>query len=289
MNERLEKLIKQVGWNIAECETDNKYLGATNASFVCTYQGKKYVLRLASESSDILAINRNAEFAALKAVSDLGCGAPLVYFDTETGNMITSFIEGREVTGADYGNFEFIRLTAEMMKKLHSLKTEFVFDPCHDIERKITYIKEQNVPLHDKFSDIYKTYQKISSRYPGEESEYPGLCHGDPFANNFILSDDNKIYLIDYEFAGMCDVFYDIACMISWYPQEKKEFFLTAYFGYCDEAMLKRVRDFYYIQLFWNGTWSYVKSCDPSANDFDYLSFGHYHIDILLGISQEYM
>lgn len=279
----------QAGWDTAECEVDDQYLGSTNASFACIYRKKKYVCRLASESSDILAINRKAEFTALKAVSDIGLGAPLVYFDPETGNMITSFIEGRVVTGADYDSLEFIKLTAEMMKKLHGLKTEFVFDPCADIERKVTYIKERNVPLHKQFADVYKIVREISNRYPGEESKYTGLCHGDPFANNFILSNDNKLFLIDYEFAGMCDVFYDIACMISWYPQEKKEFFLTTYFGYCDEAMLKRVRDFNFIQLFWNGTWSYVKSCDPSANDFDYLNFGHHHIDMLLGISQEYL
>lgn len=287
MNTRLEKLMAQAGWNAEECEADDQYLGATNASFLCTYRGKKYVCRLATESSDILAINRKAEFAALKAVSDLGIGAPPVYFDPETGNMITSFIEGRSVTGADYGSLEFIKRTAEMMKKLHSLKTDFVFDPRADIERKISYIKERNVPLHEQFADIYRIYREISSRYP-KESEFTGLCHGDPFANNFILSDDNKLYLIDYEFAGMCDVFYDIACMISWYPKENKEFFLLTYFGYCDEAMLKRVRDFNFIQLFWNGTWSYVKSCDPGANEFDYLNFGHQHIDMLLGLSQEY-
>ncbi|MHB1154825.1 MAG: phosphotransferase [Eubacteriales bacterium] len=289
MNDRLEKLMIQAGWDTTECEADDQYLGATNASFACVYRGKKYVCRLASESSDILAINRKAEYAALKVVSELGLGATLVYFDTETGNMITSYIEGRTVTGVDYGSLEFIKRTAEMMKRLHKLKTEFVFDPIADIERKITYIKERIVPLHNKFADVYRIYLEISSRYPKEESAYTGLCHGDPFANNFILSDDSKIYLIDYEFAGMCDVFYDLACMISWYPQEKKEFFLTAYFGYCDEAMLKRVRDFNYIQLFWNGTWAYVKSCDPSANEFDYLSFGHQHIDMLLGISQEYL
>lgn len=128
---------------------------------------------------------------------------------------------------------------------------------------------------------MYERFLKIKSRYPKEQGSYIGLCHGDPFANNFILSDDGKLYLIDYEFAGMCDVFFDIACIINWFPRENKECFLTEYFGYCDGAMLDRVCDFNFIQILWNGTWSYVKSRDPGANDFDYVNFGHHHINML--------
>ncbi len=284
--ERLLNLYRQAGWDPAECVTGSRLPGATNASFLCTYRGKKYACRLATETSGILAISRKAESAALKAVSELGCGAPLIYFDPDTGDMITAFIEGRAVTGEDYDDPAFIERTALLMKRLHGLKTEFVFDPFADIERKTAYIREKGVPLHERFGEVYDAYRRTAARCRG--GEYTGLCHGDPFATNFILSDDGGLFLIDYEFAGMCDVFFDIACMIPWYTQENKELFLTAYFGRCDQAILGRVRDFNFVQILWNGTWSYVKSLDADTNGFDYVGFGHRHIGMLLDLLKDH-
>ena len=56
-----------------------------------------------------------------------------------------------------------------------------------------------------------------------------GLCHNDPFVNNFLY--DGTVRLLDWEFAGMGDIFFDLACLVKNYSDEQKEYMLKCYFG----------------------------------------------------------
>ena len=85
MLKAVERIAAACGWDLSELEAEARPMGATNTSYRCRYRGEWYVVRVASSCPDLLAINRQAEAAALKAVSASGCGAPLVYYDISTG------------------------------------------------------------------------------------------------------------------------------------------------------------------------------------------------------------
>ena len=103
-----------MGWNESDFSLEPQALGSTNTSYLCTYCGDRYVLRLGSEHPGLLAINRKAEEAALRVVSAIGCGAELIYYDAVNGNMLTRYIEGREMAGKDFSRsaIAFVRDSA---------------------------------------------------------------------------------------------------------------------------------------------------------------------------------
>lgn len=282
VKETIFAVTRKLGWPDADVSIDETPLGSTNLSCAVKYGGKDYVIRAATDRSDVLSINRRAEYAALKEMSELGRSAPLVYFDPESGDMATERLKGRELTGEDYGNDSMAEKVLELLRLMHSRKTDFVFDPYADVEKRLAYLRDNGVGLHPAFGTVYGTYAKLRERNPLTGSPYIGLCHGDPFANNFFLSDSGRLYALDYEFSGMCDVFYDLASAFGWCPADRMRNLLAFYFGSCTDAMVRRLEDFTFIQIMWNCTWSYVKSCEETLNGSDYLEGGHNHVRLLL-------
>ena len=280
--QRIKNLLDQLNWNRLECVIDPNPLGSTNESYLCTVRGEKYVLRLGTKQAGILSINRHAEEAALKLVSKLQCGANLIYYDLETGNMVTEYIRGREMTGEDLQNPPYFCRMIQVLKTVHAQKMSDQFDFYADIERRLNYIKEHNIPLHAQFNLAYEKYQQYKNRNNINPVLHYGLCHGDPFPNNFILSDSGKVFLIDYEFAGMSDIFFDLACIAPSLALENQKELLRLYFGKYSPSLLEKLYDFFVINLMWNGTWAYVKSMDVPAEVFDFVKFGDTHIDHIL-------
>ena len=102
--QRIQAVVAAMGWDECDFSLEPQVLGSTNTSYLCAYRGERYVLRLGSEHPGLLAINRKAEEAALRVVSAIGCGAELIYYDAVNGNMLTRYIEGREMAGKDFHN-----------------------------------------------------------------------------------------------------------------------------------------------------------------------------------------
>lgn len=285
--QRIQGVLAAMGWNESDFSLEPQALGSTNTSYLCTYRGERYVLRLGSEHPGLLAINRKAEEAALRVVSAIGCGAELVYYDGATGNMLTRYIEGREMTGKDFHDPQLLLQGIRQMQNLHRQKTDYRFDMYQDIERKLAAIRENGIPLHPDFEKAYACYCERRDRHPLETSPHIGLCHGDPFANNFVLDTAGKVHLLDYEYAGISDVFYDLACFSSGWAKPDREKLLELYFGACTPDLLQKLYDFAVICILWNGTWAYLKSCDVSPDVFDYVDYGHQHVEALLRFCRE--
>lgn len=280
--QRLNALFSCLGWNCSECTIEPEPMGSTNESYLCTYRGEKYVLRLGTRKADILSINRRAEEAALKIVSRLSLGANLIYYDLESGNMVTKFLCGRELTGEDLNNPNCLNQIVQVLKTLHSQKSSYVFDFYADVEQRLRFINEHKIPVHPEFSCAYEKYRLCRNRNSINSKLHYGLCHGDPFVNNFILSEDGQLFLIDYEFSGMGDVFFDLSCIAPGLSPKMQKELLYLYFGECTPQLMQKLNDFCIINLMWNGTWAYVKSYDVPAEVFDYVKFGDFHMDTIL-------
>ena len=285
-NSRIDALAARLGWNRGELTIDPAKHGATNTSYFCDYHGESYVIRLGSENQGLLSINRSAEEAALRKVSATGCGAELCYYDVETGNMVTRRIIGRELAGSDLGDEQILCGMTALLKRVHRLNTDYELDIFGDIESRLVSVRQLGIPLHRDFDVVYRKYHERAQKYDLVHSEHRGLCHGDPFCSNFILADDGRMYLIDYEYSAMCDIFYDFACVTTGWSRERRAHFLELYFGGdADiERLLLKLYDFAYFSMLWNGMWAYLKSRDVPREVFDYVDFGDKHINSLLAM-----
>ena len=72
---------------------------------------------------------------------------------------------------------------------------------------------------------------KIKQEYEAMNIELV-LCHNDPLCENFVKGSD-KMYLVDWEYAGMNDFYWDIADLFieAGYTAKEEEIFCQFYFG----------------------------------------------------------
>ncbi len=131
------------------------------------------------------------EFHIAELAASIGI-APHVYcFDTRLSIFVTDWINGdhKDTLGVDE-LMELVRL----LKKLHSLKVSGDDMPAVDL-RSIVKYKEGIGEAFD-----------ICDKYPPHKA----LCHNDPNPQNIIWS-ENGVKLIDYEYAGLNDIYFDLA------------------------------------------------------------------------------
>lgn len=266
MNEIMNKIIEEyLKWDIADVSIEYQTDGLTNQNYIIVKDDIKYAVRISGKNAGKLGINRSAELAAMKAASGIGVGAEVIYFSSETGNMITRYIEGRKWSNEDFETSENIGRVADTLKKVHRLPTiPYEFSPYKDIEDRIQFAIQNQLELPDYLDRLNAKLYAITQERENNEQLYRGLCHNDPFSNNFI--DDGTVRLIDWEYAGMGDIFFDLSSVCMNYSPAKKEEFVRSYFGHCDPDKLNSLEQMSFVVLYWNAMWAVLQTQANETN-----------------------
>lgn len=206
--------------------------GLTNHSYRVTLSNDDVVFRLAGEGTDAL-IDRQAEQVATKLASRLGIESDILYFDKE-GTKISRYIENAITLSPEtIKKTENIKLVAEVLSKLHhsGVDTGVVFDVKQTAEDYEAFIIKSGVPLFfDYQQQKDKVLEYISQYQLTHSAQVP--CHNDPLSENWIRS-GQKMYLIDWEYAGMNDPLWDVAdvSIEAGYSVKEDQLLLETYYG----------------------------------------------------------
>lgn len=227
------QLIKQIEailqTKILSIEDSNK--GLTNKNYWVKTQDAHYVLRIPPLDTHHV-VHRQHEASALKWVKDLD--VETLYFDPETGIKLTRYIPNLQ-TFTEYTGQDRMARVATLMRHLHDkhVTLGFNFNPIARYEQYLAQVKQ---PLIDA-SVATQILQKIQAiKYT------PTLCHNDWVEGNICFT-ENKDYLIDYEYAGDNDPFFDVMSFITENDLSEAEIqaFMLHYFGrsWTEEEALK--------------------------------------------------
>lgn len=148
-------------------------------------------------------VNFETELETLNKIKDLDINSELIYFNQESGIKISNYINGKNIDN----NID-LDLVTDVLKKLHN--SNLVFSNYNHLARLEKYeslltsneVNESYLSLKQQWLYIYNDVLKHHLNYP---------THGDAQPNNFIISNDAKLYLLDWEFSGQNDFIYDIA------------------------------------------------------------------------------
>lgn len=220
-NERLESAYKMlievpVFIGLEREAVEIEPLGSlTNMSYKVTIGDAAYALRLPGQDTWEY-IDRESEEQNSGIAAAAGIGADILYSDARSGTMVSRFIEG-DVMDADWLDRDAKALASvtRTLKKVHSLGRGFRsrFDVFEMIERCRELLYGLRQPLPAGYSALEGRVK--AARRALEASPVPLVpCHNDPWPNNFIDSGRHaggRIYLIDWEFSGMNDPFWDLA------------------------------------------------------------------------------
>ena len=186
--------------------------GLTNHTYKVTLEiGEEYVVRLPGEGTEEVIV-RSDEKISTKLACDLGVDAPMLYFG-EDGSKVTEYIKNAVTMSAEaLKNRERIEQVAEIFRKMHACgvdtKVPFeVFEMAASYEK---VIEDNNVSMFDDYNEIKAIVMEIKAEIDNAIDIKKVPCHNDALCENWVLG-DGRMYLIDWEYAGMNDGMWDVA------------------------------------------------------------------------------
>lgn len=186
--------------------------GLTNRTYyVAMPNEKEYIVRIPGEGTEEL-IERENEEISTKLACSLGIDAKLLYFGKD-GSKVTEYISKAITMSADSLKEEkHIKHVAEIFLKLHTCNINTgvpfeVFDMADEYE-KIIY--DKHVSMYEDYTDIKEIVNKIKDEIDNTCKIKKVPCHNDPLCENWIVG-VGKMYLVDWEYAGMNDSMWDLA------------------------------------------------------------------------------
>ncbi len=186
--------------------------GLTNHSYDVTLDdGNRYVYRFAGEGTEEI-INRGDEKISTELATSLGIDTELFYFG-ENYEKIMRYVEDAEtITAETMKDPKRIAQVAEIFRKLHTCgkDTGVKFEIFEMVDAYLKVIRDLNVPMFDDFDDMRETVMKINRDTEADLGRRRVPCHNDALCANWVASPE-RLYLIDWEYAGMNDPFWDIA------------------------------------------------------------------------------
>ncbi len=186
--------------------------GLTNHTYHVTLDdGKEYVVRIPGDGTEELIV-RSDEKISTELACKLGVDATLLYFGDD-GSKVTEYISNAVTMSSEsLHDFHRISQVAEILKKMHSSGADTgvpfeVFDMAAGYEK---IINDMNVPMFDDYKEKKTAVMKIKEEIDNTINAPKVPCHNDPLCENWVVGND-RMYLIDWEYAGMNDGMWDVA------------------------------------------------------------------------------
>jgi thiamine kinase-like enzyme len=271
---RAEQIAAHV-WPDRELEIEQLGGGITNHNFVVRVDGKAYVLRIAGADTDLLGIDRAAEHQAARIAAGLGVGPEVV--DFVEGSLITCFVGGGIVPVEEIRRPECLREVAGLLRRIHDGPPfPATFDAFRVVETYRRTAEAHGVRIPGQYEEAKAKADEIE-RTLGTRRAQP--CHNDLLNANFIRSLAG-IRIVDWEYAGMGDRFFDLAnfSVNHELSQAESDALLDAYFGEVTDEARQHLRLMRFMSDFREAMWGVVQQ-GISKLDFDYEDYANRHFE----------
>jgi thiamine kinase-like enzyme len=249
--------------------------GITNRNFKVTVGGEAFVLRIGGKDTELLGIDREAEHAATLAAAELGIAPEVVAFLEPEGYLVTRFIDGNVLPPEEVRRPETLRRVAGALRRIHEgAPFPTHFNSFRVVEAYLAIARERGVAEPDGYRSTKQTADAIESAR-GDQPEHP--CHNDLLNANFIAA-NGDIRIVDWEYAGMGDRFFDLAnfSINHELSDAENELLLAAYFGELDGADVAALRLMRFMSDFREAMWGVVQQ-GLSELDFDFVGYADEH------------
>jgi thiamine kinase-like enzyme len=263
--------------------------GITNRNFRVEFGGTEYVVRLPGRDTSKLGIDRGAECSANKRASELGIAPKVAAMIPDPPCLVTFFIHGRPAEPEELSGPEGLVEVATSLRAFHDsgerLSTDF--DSFRIVRDYAQTAEQHGVALPDGYKPALGCAKAIAKAIRGAEHE-PVPCHNDLLPANF-LHDDDRLLLIDWEYAGMGNRYFDLGnfAVNNELDEDGEGRLLEAYFGEPpDQRRRATLRVMRYMSDFREAMWGVVQS-GISELDFDFPGYARKHFERLAAAAEE--
>ncbi len=252
--------------------------GITNHNFKIEVNGQAFVLRMGGAETGLLGIDREVEHQASLRAAEVGLGPDVVAFLAGEGWLVTRFIDGRPIPPEEMRRTETIRRVAAALRKLHdAAPIPGRFDAHAVVEEYRREAEAHGVEVPAAYAAAHATSERIRlARRP--QPMVP--CHNDLLNANFL--DDGEIRIVDWEYAGMGDRFFDLANLSvnHEFGVRENDVLLSEYFGETSSTAIEALAMMKFMSDFREAMWGVLQS-GISELDFDFNGYAAKHFQRL--------
>ena len=274
----VEEMVERV-WPGRSAEIATLGGGITNRNFKVSVDGGVYVLRIGGRDTELLGIDRRAEHEASLAAAAVGVGPEVIAFVEPEGYLVTRFIEGTVVIPEAIREPEPLRRVAQALRAIHGgPPIPARFDPFRVVEAYAATAAGHGIAVPAAFERARSLAAEVE-RARGPVPERP--CHNDLLTANFI-DDGSRIRIVDWEYAGMGDVYFDLAnfAVNNGLPAAETTELLHAYFGGVTPEHERALTLMRFMSDFREAMWGVVQQA-LSDLDFDFGAYAEQHFERL--------
>lgn len=247
--------------------------GISNESYVVEDAKRRYVVRFGHDYP-FHHVFRDREAMTADAAYRAGFAPEL--FHAGDGVMVTAFL-GAHTYGASDVRANIPRV-AEMIRQFHTTMPEHILGPgfmfwVFHVIRDYARTLQKGA---SRMAPHLGTYLAIAAEMEAAQRPLPIIfSHNDLLPAN-ILDDGNRLWLIDFEYAGFSTAMFDLAGLASnaRLDDDESEALLAAYFKSSPDRALKRAHAaMQCASLLREAMWSMVSELYLSAPGVDYVAY----------------
>lgn len=250
--------------------------GITNQNYrIDDAAGDSYVLRLGGAKTELLGIDRANEYAASRAAAAIGIAPEVVAFIQPGGYLIAKFIRGREIPPDEMRRTATLYEISRVLQKIHALApVRATFSPFHVVrvydrlarQHGVTAFPENYAALRSRMDEIETAFARAH--------DAPVLCHNDLLNGNFLRDEQGRVRILDWEYAGMGDRFFDLANFAAHHELADAQIntLLDAYFGQVTPRQFARLKLMQCMSDFREAMWGVLQQ-GISELDYDFRDY----------------
>jgi len=272
----VEEIIQRVDiWDPGEVTYRELSGGITNHNYICLHRDRKYVLRLPGSGTDVF-INRSHERSNSIAAAKAGVSPAVRCVVEPEGAMVIDFVEGEvlhpETVAADDAKI------AQIVETVGQIHAKAVFEPStpvFDLIRRYNRMaKDAKAFFPHDFNWMISICDDIEKAM-ARDKPAAVACHNDLLSENFIVDKDNKLWILDWEYGGTNDPYFDLGDFAVEHPfsREQEAFIIETYCGRMKPHRLCRLLLHKLTADLWWSLWAMIQD-KISKIDFDFYTYG---------------
>ncbi len=236
--------------------------------------GGKYVLRVPGAGTDMF-IDRDVERECMVEAARIGTAPQVAHVIEPEKAMVIDFIDG-EVMHPDTmaGHPERITQAVEAVRVYHDNAVFTNKIEIFDMLRRYTKVASDiNAPMPERLAALLERMPEIeeaTARNPVPDV----ACQNDLLSENFIVDANGKMWIIDWEYGGMTDPYFDLGDHVMEHPysREEERLVIETYLGHMDERLFGRMMLYKIVSAVWWDVWAMIQHT-VSQIDFDYMEW----------------
>ena len=256
--------------------------GITNHNFVLTVTGRpdlpwggKYVMRIPGQGSDLF-IDREVEHKNALAAARAGVSPPVLYSLEPEMCTVVPFIEAVTMHPEDLaGHRDRLEKVVDAVRQYHE-KAEFV-NQIHVFDMIREYLgmaRGVDAPLPEDIDWMLGLCDDIEQAMKRDQPA-DVACHCDLLSENFMLEPGGRMWVIDWEYGGRTDPYFDLGDFCVEHPlsDDEERFIISRYCGALREDRFARMMLHKLVADLWWSIWAMIQ-VRQSKLDFDFYEYG---------------